>query len=319
MTAIAVACAIAPGAVRAQPSQVVQFAAAPDAVRAREVQCLAQAIVYEAGREPIEGRQAVAQVIMNRLRAPAYPKTVCGVVYQGSTRRTGCQFTFTCDGSMRFRFSDRQWEAALKRADAALDGAVDPTVGLSTHYHTDWVHPYWSTSLDKLTRVGTHLFFRWKGYWGTRTAFAIRPSGGEPSIRQLAALPGHGGGDDETTVAGPVTNAGDRPGDTSISLPARLPVDPARFGVSPTHMGGAQILYVHPQGGAFLVAVPVGMSRRRFDDIAEAICRDASFCRVQAWSDPQAVPRGLPIGPAARQSLRFEYLHDPLSMVGEQP
>src|SRR6202007_1851665 len=67
----------------------------------RAVQCLSQAVYYEAAREPLKGQEAVAQVVLNRVRHPAYPKSVCGVVYQGSAKLTGCQFTFTCDGSPR--------------------------------------------------------------------------------------------------------------------------------------------------------------------------------------------------------------------------
>lgn len=186
MTAIAVACAIAPGAVRAQPSQVVQFAAAPDAVRAREVQCLAQAIVYEAGREPIEGRQAVAQVIMNRLRAPAYPKTVCGVVYQGSTRRTGCQFTFTCDGSLSRPMPEARFAEAALVAQDAIDGRLPDRVGGATHYHAHYVNPYWAPSLDRVARIGAHIFYNARS--GARPVSAA--SGDSPVANDDAPAPG---------------------------------------------------------------------------------------------------------------------------------
>ncbi|NJM51157.1 MAG: hypothetical protein HC843_10015 [Sphingomonadales bacterium] len=138
-----------------------------NAARARAADCLTAAVLYEAGNDRI-GQQAVAQVVINRARHPAFPKSICGVVFQGSERRTGCQFTFTCDGALARRYSAAAWGAARQVASAALSGSVYAPVGLATHYHTDWVVPYWSDSLEKITAVGTHLFFRWPGGWGRR-------------------------------------------------------------------------------------------------------------------------------------------------------
>src|SRR4051794_40918218 len=70
------------------------------ATRGRALECLASAVYYEAGNQDDDGRRAVAQVVLNRVRHPAFPASVCDVVFQGSTRATGCQFTFTCDGSL---------------------------------------------------------------------------------------------------------------------------------------------------------------------------------------------------------------------------
>lgn len=159
MAAIGAAMLLAPGGAGAQPTQVMQFAAAPQAVRGRDVQCLAQAIVHEAGLEPLEGQQAVAQVIMNRLRAPAYPKTVCGVVYQGSSRRTGCQFTFTCDGSLSRPVPERRFADAVMLAQDAIDGRIPDRVGDATHYHAHYVSPYWAPSLNRIARIGAHIFY----------------------------------------------------------------------------------------------------------------------------------------------------------------
>lgn len=159
LTVVAAVTMLAPGGTGAQPAQVMQVAAAPDAMRAREVQCLAQAIVYEAGLEPLEGRQAVAQVIMNRLRAPAYPKTVCGVVYQGSARRTGCQFTFTCDGSLARPVPGQRFADAVALAQDALDGRLPDRVGRATHYHAHYVSPYWAPTLNRVARIGAHIFY----------------------------------------------------------------------------------------------------------------------------------------------------------------
>jgi spore germination cell wall hydrolase CwlJ-like protein len=166
-----------------------KLSAASSVDRARALHCLTQAVYYEAAIEPIEGQRAVAQVVLNRVRHPAYPKSVCGVVYQGSERRTGCQFTFTCDGSLARRPSAGLWQTARQVAEAALDGYVHKPVGWSTHYHTNWVVPYWSSSLVKAAIVGTHIFYRWTGGWGTGPAFTGRYAGVEPdtSAIRLAA------------------------------------------------------------------------------------------------------------------------------------
>jgi hypothetical protein len=135
------------------------------------VDCLTAAIYYEAASETATGQRAVAQVVLNRMRHPAYPKSVCGVVYEGSERRTGCQFSFTCDGSLARTPSRSGWDRARGIALAALAGYVERSVGTATHYHTTWVVPYWAWSLDKITVVGAHIFYRWKGFWGRAAAF----------------------------------------------------------------------------------------------------------------------------------------------------
>jgi hypothetical protein len=143
------------------------------------VHCLAQAVYYEAAREPLSGQQAVAQVVLNRVRHPAYPKTVCGVVYQGASLPTGCQFTFTCDGALRWRPEADLWDRALSVAKTALAGYVDKDVGSATHYHAAYVAPYWAPTLVKMTQVGQHIFYRWSGTWGEPVAFTGRYAGRE--------------------------------------------------------------------------------------------------------------------------------------------
>lgn len=148
----------------------------------RAVDCLTAAVYYEAAIEPVEGQRAVAQVVLNRVRHPAYPHTVCGVVFQGSARSTGCQFTFSCDGALRRTPAPALWARARSIAVAAIAGYVYPPVGLATHYHTNWIVPYWATSLVKLADVGTHIFYRWDGGWGQPRAFSIAYRGAEPAV-----------------------------------------------------------------------------------------------------------------------------------------
>ncbi len=161
------------------------FAGANSAAQARALECLTSAIYYEAGQESIDGQRAVAQVVLNRVRHPAFPASVCGVVYEGSTRQTGCQFTFTCDGSMARAPMAASWNRARVVAAAALAGSVYPDVGNATHYHADYVVPYWAASQAKTAVIGAHLFYRWAGGWGQPGAFAQGYSGREPDPRGL--------------------------------------------------------------------------------------------------------------------------------------
>jgi spore germination cell wall hydrolase CwlJ-like protein len=129
------------------------------AAREQAIDCLATAALYEAG-DDVGGQRAVMQVVLNRVRRPGYPKTVCGVVYQGAVPGGVCQFSFACDGSLKRRPETAGWPDARARARHALSGAVFATVGTATHYHTDWVVPWWSDSLDKIAKVSTHIFYR---------------------------------------------------------------------------------------------------------------------------------------------------------------
>ena len=147
--------------------------------RARAAECLTAAIYYEAASEPDAGQQAVAQVVLNRVRHPAFPATVCGVVYQGS-EHAGCQFSFACDGATARVPSRAGWARAAHVAGAALAGYVFAPVGLATHYHTYAVTPAWNRALVMTDAVGAHFFHRWKGYWGTAAAFSQHYRGGEP-------------------------------------------------------------------------------------------------------------------------------------------
>jgi hypothetical protein len=147
--------------------------------KGRALQCLTAAIYYEAASEPDAGQRAVAQVVLNRVAHPAWPKTVCGVVYQGS-ERPSCQFSFACDGSMARRPMAVFWERARRVAADALAGYVYAPVGLATHYHTSAVHPYWADSLNFIGTIGAHRFYRWQGAAGRPAAFTGIYAGGEP-------------------------------------------------------------------------------------------------------------------------------------------
>ncbi len=158
------------------------MANASPADRARSLDCLAAAVYYESATEPLDGQRAVAQVVLNRVRHPAYPNTVCGVVFEGARRTTGCQFSFACDGALRRAPMPALWERARAVAAQALNGYVYAPVGLALNYHANYVVPYWSSSLTKNANVGLHIFYLWRGNQGRPGAFTDRYAGAEPAI-----------------------------------------------------------------------------------------------------------------------------------------
>ena len=257
----------------------------PDS-QARAIDCLAAAAIYEAG-DDATGQKAVVQVVLNRVRHPAFPNSVCGVVFQGAERRTGCQFTFTCDGAMLRAVVPAAWERARAVARAALNGTVDRRVGHATHYHTDWVVPYWSSSLDKIVEVHTHLFFRWTGWWGTPPAFSSRYTGDEPTIPQLARL----------------SEAHRAATEAAGLLPAEL--DPALLADTAVAGGGQE-----QDTNTFLLALDPKLAPELYRLVANKACRDRPYCKVLGWTNPSATPAALPITPVQQRAMSYSYLRD---------
>jgi len=155
----------------------------------RELECLADAIYYEARGETPSGQAAVAQVVMNRVRHPAFPKSICGVVFQGAYHRTGCQFSFACDGSMRHARDVGAWNRARKIAARALAGDIANQVGSATHFHTTSVSPVWGPRLMRVAQVGMHIFYRF-GRHGASTARV--PSVDDIAPSEIATLTADG-------------------------------------------------------------------------------------------------------------------------------
>jgi spore germination cell wall hydrolase CwlJ-like protein len=145
--------------------------------RAKQEKCLANAVYFEARGEQVRGQIAVAQVVMNRVFSPFYPKTVCGVVYQNANRHLACQFTFACDGVPDVVTEPDAWLRATRIAKDMLDGKLWlPEVAKSTHYHAYWVHPDWVNEMKKIYRLGVHTFYRPRA-WGDGSD---EPSWGDP-------------------------------------------------------------------------------------------------------------------------------------------
>lgn len=156
----------------------------------RAQQCLALAMYYEAAYEGEAGRRAVAQVVLNRLRHPAFPHDVCSVVFQRSVSNI-CQFTFACDGAMQRPRLPGLWRQTMTEAAEALQGKVFAPAGLATHYHADYVFPYWAPRLEKIAVIGRHVFYRWPNGWGLHSAFNAKYAGSEalPASPAVLAVP----------------------------------------------------------------------------------------------------------------------------------
>lgn len=126
----------------------------------RERRCLATAIYFEARGEPVRGQIAVGQVILNRVRSPQFPQTICGVVYQGQMH-PGCQFSFACDGHTDMPRDDAQWALAQQLSRQITSGEVWlPEVGYSTYYHANYVRPAWVDAMNKIDSIGRHIFYK---------------------------------------------------------------------------------------------------------------------------------------------------------------
>lgn len=131
---------------------------------AKQQKCLAEGIYFEARGEPVKGQAAVAQVILNRVRNPTYPNSVCGVVYQNKHWRNRCQFSFACD-NIKDRTSDKpRWSTAKFVARETSHGRIwQKQVGSSTHYHATYVNPKWAHKMKRVGRIGLHIFYRTYG------------------------------------------------------------------------------------------------------------------------------------------------------------
>jgi spore germination cell wall hydrolase CwlJ-like protein len=136
----------------------------PTVFSAQEQRCLAAAVYFEARGESVKGQAAVAQVVLNRVRNPAYPKSICGVVYQNMKWRNRCQFSFACD-RVKDRIEDpAAYAMAEDVALAVTAGKIWlPDVGSSTHYHAAYVRPRWAHTMELMKRIGRHLFYRTYG------------------------------------------------------------------------------------------------------------------------------------------------------------
>jgi spore germination cell wall hydrolase CwlJ-like protein len=252
------------------------FRLSGDAIsKLRAIDCLTQAIYYEAASEGVDGGRAVAQVVLNRVRHPAYPNSVCGVVYQGSERVTGCQFSFTCDGSLARTPIGYIWQRSKLIATEALASRVFASVGHATHYHADYVVPYWADSLDKVAVIGRHIFYRLRGRAGARGAFVQPYRGAEP---QPPALPSHVVALElePTAEVEPLVPEAELPRveeDKIVAVPASETAAPAKSGQLEADLARGQLLLGEPP------AATSGKAKRSPQDSGD--CADGPVQRLK--------------------------------------
>lgn len=265
-----------------------------DANRSRAAECLAAAAWYEIGNDR-EGQRAVIQTVINRVNHPGFPNSVCGVVFQGSHLRTGCQFTFTCDGSLqRRRPSAASWKKALAVAEEALDGFVDTSIGTATHYHADYVSPWWSSHLQRLTAVGPHVFYRWSG---SRGNFSSRvrldaEQDYDALVRNSA---------ETERESGVATATADSGADTRfVDLPA-VPAAPGTMAP------------VQPSDSAIVMALAPNQPSGRWAIEAMNACSGSADCRVIGYRDGDLATANRARAAGARDRPAFIFLRDKVS------
>lgn len=262
------------------------------------VSCLAAAAWYEAGNDP-GSQRSVIQVVLNRLRKPDYPKTVCGVVFEGSNRQTGCQFTFTCDGSLDRRFpTAAAWQAARLRAQAALDGKVDRDVAQATHYHADYVSPSWSDKLRKIATVGQHIFYA------------------DDRNRQTSSASISGASDSDLGYVEKFAGSGalHRPGpQPKIALDPTIFRATLRTSTSQAMPGDTAVLTGAEPGDPSVRAIDTSAPSGRWAVNALDKCRSSTACNVVGYPTFAQASRNRLLPPGKRDRPVFLFSHDAAS------
>ena len=287
--------------------------------RERAAACLATAAWYEAGND-LSGQRAVMQVVLNRLRHPSFPKSVCGVVFQGSERSTGCQFSFTCDGSMNRRIPQpAAWAQVRMLAEGALSGAVDPVVREATHFHADYVSPYWAPKLQRIVKVGAHIFYRWGGAQGEPGSDKL------VTLKEdvpLAAMAG------SATPLARVTAATRAASEANVRLDYNMEPEVTLAAKAGPHSGlkpgtgamEASMLAIHAKpvdaapARANLMYVDANGPVARWAITAMDRCADSGACRVIAYSQVEQVERNRKLLAAVMERPLFLFVRDASGM-----
>lgn len=201
----------------------------------RDLDCLTAAVYYEAGSDTAAGQAAVAQVVLNRVRHPSFPKTVCGVVYQGAAAGH-CQFSFICNGVMRRTKSPAMWDNARKVAARALGGYVMAEAGEAVSFHAAYLGHLWS-NMQAVGRIGAHQFYRFGAHGGGAGAFQggvyaaeqrPDPSLSQPADRPVYASAAGSAGTDGDGVARLASLTTGAPSATAAGQPASATVPAAK-------------------------------------------------------------------------------------------
>lgn len=271
----------------------------PAGDRERAVDCLALAAWYEAGND-VESQRSVVQVVLNRVAHPSFPKSVCGVVFEGSQRATGCQFTFTCDGSMlRRRPSPTAMARARAVAELALQGAVFSAVVQATHYHADYVQPWWSSHLVQRGRVGRHIFYSWPGKRGV-----------------LPGRPRSAGESEHAQFVRPNTSPS-----TNLPAPVELAaMDLAAAGTQlpPVKAAMSEAGSVAPDlkpGSAIFLTIDRSSPSGRWAVSALGNCAGKAGCQVFGYESQDQIARNGAAPAAAREKPVFLFIRDAASGI----
>jgi hypothetical protein len=282
--------------------------------------CLAAAAWYETGNDPA-GQRSVIQVVLNRVRHPSFPKSVCAVVFQGSERATGCQFSFTCDGSMERRFpSQVAWTRAREQAMAALSGVVDPTVGQATHFHADYVTPWWSSQLEPLTQVGAHIFYRWPGERGRLLGSPVfAPEVPAASLKDLSVnQAGTGAAPDmqyaEFPSVGPDIAALETPFTPELEA-LETPSKSELEAHTPRPQAVVTVVSSPSVGGTTFLEVTDETQSDRWALDALAKCDGHSVCQVVGYASTEQLDSNRLKSAEARERPVFLFLRDPVSQM----
>ena len=130
-----------------------------------DIHCLAEVVYFEARGEEFIGQLAVAVVVMNRVKSDEYPDNVCDVAHQGLYHKNGvpvrhkCSFSYWCDGKKEIITDMDAWLRAVAVTQMVLSGITLESVSDATHYHANYVNPFWSKDAELLDQIGRHKFY----------------------------------------------------------------------------------------------------------------------------------------------------------------
>jgi len=131
-----------------------------------ELDCLAEAVYFEARSEPFVAQIAVGNVIYNRVMSNKFPNTFCGVVHQSKRNKQGklikhrCQFSYYCDGKEENMYDYEAYELSKRIAQLVIKGVIIDSIRGATHYHANYVKPKWSLEKKYLGEIGLHKFYK---------------------------------------------------------------------------------------------------------------------------------------------------------------
>lgn len=129
----------------------------------QDVYCMAENIYYEASTQSYVGKLAIGLVVLNRLKSPKYPDTICGVIFEGSQNihTSTCQFSWSCNPRSAINTNSIAWHQSLKIATELLaknESIIDITEG-ATFYHAAYVNPPWAKTLNHVVQIDQHIFY----------------------------------------------------------------------------------------------------------------------------------------------------------------